>query len=81
MVIPTDGRDFQLDETAGRERIYVFFGQTKLDRCERLLSLVESRSVDTDVRQILRAMLRAASPDQSMESTYSALRLDFSHEP
>jgi hypothetical protein len=80
-VIPAPGREFALDEATGVERIYMFYGPAPIDRCERLLSLVESHSVDSDVRRILRELVRTADASDISAIGYAAIRFSFRHEP
>jgi hypothetical protein len=77
-VIPSSSREFELDETTGVERIYLFYGAAPVDRCERLLALVDARSVDSDVRRILRELVRTAD---ASDAGYRAVRFSFRHEP
>jgi hypothetical protein len=80
-IIPAPGQAFELNETTGIEKIYVFYGPARVDRCERLLALVESHAVDSDVRKILREMVRAADTSDLSALGYAALRFPFRHEP
>jgi len=80
-IVPAPGREFELDETAGVERIYLFYGSAPIDRCERLLSLVNSHSVDTDLRRILRELVRAADASDLSAIGYGAILFSFRHEP
>jgi hypothetical protein len=80
-IIPAQGREFELDETTGLETVYVFYGPAPVDRCDRLVSLVSSHSVDSDVRRILRELVRMADASDPSASGYAAIRFSFHHEP
>ena len=80
-VIPSPNRGFQLDRTVGEERVYLFYGSEKIDRCERLLALVGSHSIDSGVRQIIRALVRTAGPRDLSTPGHAAIDFFFRHEP
>jgi hypothetical protein len=80
-MVPAEGREFALDQATGVERIYVFYGPAAVDRCDRLVSLVESHSVDPDARRILHEMVREANASSPTAIGYAAIRFAFHHEP
>jgi hypothetical protein len=80
--LPSAGNSYPLDNTAGLERIYIFYGPARLDRCERLLGLTPSGgSTDPQIGKILREMVKVAGSSPRSALHYEAMRFSFQYLP
>lgn len=80
-ILPAEGQAYKLDEAAGVETIYLLYSPARMERCEHLVSLVESQTGDPNVKQILHELVRKAEVGGPSARGYAAIRFSFHHQP